>query len=96
MTSEAPPGYGRVSSLAPDADTVPVAMSENRTSPSHPGPGDGWTIIAYLLSGLVVWGGAGWLVDQWLGTRFGILAGLLIGMGSALYLVYIRYVRQGP
>lgn len=54
-------------------------------------PGDGWTVIAYLLSGLLLWGGIGVLLDRWLGTSFLVLIGMLVGAVSAVYLVYIRY-----
>ena len=54
-------------------------------------PGDGWTVIAYLLSGLLFWGGIGVLLDRWLGTSFLVLIGMLVGAVSAVYLVYIRY-----
>ena len=40
-----------------------------------PEAGDGWTALAYLIGGLVVWGFAGWLVDRWLDT-----GGLAIGI----------------
>lgn len=58
--------------------------------PPRPSGGDPWTIMATLLSGMVVWGGAGWLADQWLGTHFLTLIGLLIGTAAAFYLVYLR------
>lgn len=56
-------------------------------------PGDAWSILGYLLSGLLVWGGAGLLVDRWLGTRFVVLIGLLVGMATSIYIVYVRYGR---
>ncbi|HVE63403.1 MAG TPA: hypothetical protein VNB94_06340 [Mycobacteriales bacterium] len=57
-------------------------------------PGDAWTVIAYLLSGLLLWGGAGMLLDRWLETSFFVLVGMLLGGVSAIYLVYIRYGRS--
>jgi F0F1-type ATP synthase assembly protein I len=47
-----------------------------------------------MLSGLLIWGGIGWGLDQWLNTGFFLLAGLLLGMGSALYLVWLRFGRK--
>ena len=52
-----------------------------------------WDIVAYLLSGMLLWGGAGWLLDRWLGLRVFLPIGLLFGTGLALYLVYVRYGR---
>lgn len=55
------------------------------------GPGDAWSVMGYLLSGMIIWGGAGWLLDRWLGTTFLVLIGLLVGGAAALYLIYVRY-----
>ncbi|MBM3703992.1 MAG: hypothetical protein FJW54_02845 [Actinobacteria bacterium] len=53
-----------------------------------------WSILGYLISGQIVWGGIGWLIDRWLGTSFVVLIGLLVGMGSSIYLVWLRYGRR--
>jgi ATP synthase protein I len=54
-----------------------------------------WSIVSYLLSGMVVWGGAGWLLDRWVGLDSVFFPiGLLLGIGAALYLVYVRYGRS--
>lgn len=50
-----------------------------------------WSIIGYLLSGLIIWGGIGWGVDKWLGTNYGIFIGLLLGAGASVYLVWLRF-----
>jgi F0F1-type ATP synthase assembly protein I len=55
--------------------------------------GGAWDIVAYLLSGMLLWGGAGWLLDWWLDVTFFLPVGLLFGTGLALYLVYVRYGR---
>lgn len=52
-----------------------------------------WSVPSYLLSGMAVYGGLGWLLDRWLGTSALFPIGILIGLGLALYLVYIRYGR---
>jgi F0F1-type ATP synthase assembly protein I len=46
--------------------------------------------VAYLLSGMLLFGGAGWLVDRWLDTTVFVLIGLLAGTALAVYLVYVR------
>lgn len=53
-----------------------------------------WTIFGYMLSGLLIWGGIGYGLDKWLDTGFFLLAGLLLGMGSALYLIWLRFGRN--
>jgi ATP synthase protein I len=53
-----------------------------------------WSIFAYLLSGLIVWGGIGYGLDQWLDKEYFTLIGLLLGMGAAIYLVWLRFGRR--
>lgn len=58
------------------------------------GPGGSdvaWTIIGLLLSGVLAWGGIGWLVDRWLGTKLFLPVGILVGAAGAFYLVIRRY-----
>ena len=51
-----------------------------------------WTVLAYLISGPLLYGGLGWLVDRWLGTDPVFVAvGICGGMLLALYLVWFRY-----
>ncbi|WP_245974474.1 AtpZ/AtpI family protein [Thermomonospora umbrina] len=52
-----------------------------------------WSIPSYILSGMAVYGGAGWLLDRWLGTSALFPIGILVGLGLALYLVFHRYGR---
>ncbi len=66
-------------------------MSQEGPPGREANPGDAWTVIAYLLSGLIVWGGGGLLLDRWLGTQFLVLIGMLIGGVAGMYLVYIRF-----
>jgi ATP synthase protein I len=53
-----------------------------------------WTIFGYLLSGLLFWGGVGYAADKWLDTSYLTLVGLLVGMGGAIYLVWLRFGRE--
>lgn len=53
-----------------------------------------WTIVGYMLSGLLFWGGAGFLADKYFNTSYFTLIGTLVGMGGALYLVWLRFGRE--
>ncbi|GDX22717.1 hypothetical protein LBMAG09_06920 [Actinomycetes bacterium] len=53
-----------------------------------------WSIIGYLLSGFLIWGGLGLLADHFLGTRILFLVGMLMGMVASLFLVWIRFVKE--
>jgi F0F1-type ATP synthase assembly protein I len=53
-----------------------------------------WNVVAYLISGPVMFAGIGWVLDRWLGTGFFVPAGILGGMALSLYLVWFRYGTQ--
>jgi F0F1-type ATP synthase assembly protein I len=54
------------------------------------GASDGWAALSTLIAGIAVWGGAGYGLDRLLGTSFLVMIGLLVGMASSIYLVYVR------
>jgi F0F1-type ATP synthase assembly protein I len=60
------------------------------------GVGAAWSVIGTLLSGILAWGGIGYLVDRLVGFRWLFLPiGMVLGVGTAIYLVYLRYGRDG-
>lgn len=66
----------------------------------QPSPGDTptpdpWAIVSTLLAGPLVWGGAGWLADRWLGWSPALTVfGILIGAVTSFYIVYVRFGRD--
>jgi F0F1-type ATP synthase assembly protein I len=67
-------------------------------SPARQGSGaeTGYAVIGTLISGLVVWGGVGWLLDRWMDTRVFAPVGIILGMAVAIYLVVKRYGAIDP
>lgn len=64
------------------------------SDPGHGGPvaeAAAWTVLSYLITGPLLYGGLGWLLDQWLGTGFFVGLGIVGGMALSLYVVYVRY-----
>ena len=63
--------------------------------PEREPPGRGaemvWSIIGTLIAGVLAWGGIGWLLDRWLGTRFLMAVGVIVGMAGAMYLIIKRH-----
>ncbi len=53
-----------------------------------------WSIFSYLLSGLIVWGGIGALVNHFFNFRLALPIGLLIGITASFYLIWVRFIRQ--
>jgi ATP synthase protein I len=60
------------------------------------GMGTGWAVTATLAAGMAVCGGIGYLVDLLVGTS-GVFVGIGIVLGAAagIYVVYLRFGREG-
>ena len=48
-------------------------------------------MLSYIISGPLLYGGIGWLLDRWLGTEFLVVLGIVGGMALSLYVVFVRY-----
>jgi hypothetical protein len=55
---------------------------------------DAWGAFGLIVSGVVVWGGVGYLVSRWTGHQVFTMVGILLGTGTALYGVWFRYGRS--
>ena len=53
-----------------------------------------WSILAYLISGLVFWGGAGAIADHFLGTGYLLIVVMVMGIGSSFWLIWLRFIKQ--
>lgn len=52
---------------------------------------DAWAVVSHLLAGVILYGGAGWLLDEWLGTRGFVAGGIVLGAAAGVWLVWLRY-----
>lgn len=57
----------------------------------HGGMDQGMRIVSYLISGLLFYGGLGWLADRALSTTFWLPLGVILGAAAGSYLVIKRY-----
>lgn len=74
------------------ADAGSPSMTEPEHTPGYAGQTHLATdVIAYLIAGPAGFGGAGYLLDRWLGTPFFIVIGLLAGMALSMYIIWLRY-----
>ena len=52
---------------------------------------DGMLVLSYLLSGLIFYGGLGWVGDYLLQTSWLLPLGLILGLVSSIYIIIKRY-----
>ncbi len=50
---------------------------------------DPWVAAGRLGGGVLVYGGAGWLLDQWWNTTFLAPLGILLGIALGLYVTFV-------
>ena len=58
--------------------------------PPSPAANEGWAVMTTLIGGFLVWGGVGWLLDHWWGTRLMTPIGLILGMALGIYAVIAK------
>ena len=50
---------------------------------------DPWAIVGRLISGILIYGGLGWLIGSWFNqVELFVAAGSILGIGLALYMTY--------
>ncbi len=69
-------------------------MTENRPPSGDGGQNVGFTIFSYLLSGMLVYGGLGWLISRWTGISLIFPLGMLFGLALTVGVVIYRYGRS--
>lgn len=79
--------------MPPDAPDDPLKDESSRVA-GRKGEADAYGALGLVISGVLVWGGAGFLVSERLDNPVFVMLGLLLGMGAGLYLVWFRYGRQ--
>ncbi len=67
--------------------------ADGQTSPLPP-RGAGWTVLSYLIAGLLAYGGIGWLVSRAVHAAAIFPVGMLFGLGISIGLVIYRYGRS--
>ncbi|HVM27210.1 MAG TPA: hypothetical protein VM433_05975 [Mycobacteriales bacterium] len=65
-----------------------------RSSTGREGEADAWSAFSLVLSGMLLWGGVGWLLSAWLGSEVYLGLGMVLGTAGGLFLVWLRYGRS--
>ncbi|MGE5288537.1 MAG: hypothetical protein ACM3ML_15330 [Micromonosporaceae bacterium] len=88
--------YGARPGRAPGADRPAYGSNRFEWPSSKQGNENaGWLIISYLVAGMFIYGGLGWLIGHLIGAvSVATLIGLVIGVALAITLVIYRYGRS--
>jgi F0F1-type ATP synthase assembly protein I len=65
-------------------------VSEQKNFPNRKTTSDDpWAIVGRLISGILIYGGLGWLIGSWFNkVEMFVAAGSILGIGLALYMTY--------
>jgi ATP synthase protein I len=55
---------------------------------------DGWRILSYMLGGMILYGGIGWLIGHWTGITILFPLGMILGIGLSIALIIFRVTRS--
>ncbi|MCW2680576.1 MAG: hypothetical protein JWM62_1977 [Frankiales bacterium] len=69
----------------------PTSSDEESGDFRRKGEADAYGALGLVISGVLVWGGVGFLLSERFDNQLFVLVGLLLGMGAGLYLVWFRY-----
>jgi ATP synthase protein I len=84
MTARVKPGARRDPGQEGESPSVtPVAQER-----------DGWRILSYMLGGMILYGGIGWLVGHWTGITVLFPIGMILGIGLSIALIIFRVTRS--
>jgi len=68
---------------------------EGGRDPSQPRPpGEGWTILSYMIGGMVLYGFVGCLASRWTGWPALFPIGMLFRLASSIALIISRVTRS--
>jgi ATP synthase protein I len=55
----------------------------------------GWTVFGYLISGMLAYGGIGWLIGRAVHVALLFPVGMLVGLAISIGFIIYRYGKQG-
>ena len=98
MMTGSQPGGDRVSdlqqSLAGPQPDAPGQAPEQAPEQRPARESDGWQILSYMLGGMILYGGVGWLVSHWTGIAILFPVGMILGIGLSVAMIIFRFTRS--
>jgi ATP synthase protein I len=81
------------------ADGWPAGMTADSSrepgqEPRPPREADGWQIVSYMLGGMILYGGIGWLIGHFTGLSVLFPIGMILGIGLSVAMIIFRFTRS--
>jgi len=76
----------------PEAMTADDSREQGQ-EPSSPRESDGWQILSYMLGGMILYGGVGWVIGHFTGISVLFPLGMILGIGLSVALIIFRFTR---
>jgi ATP synthase protein I len=70
------------------------SASDGQDRPASPSPSAGYTYLSYLIGGMLLYGGIGWLVGRWTGEPVLFPVGMIVGLALSVALIIFRVTRS--
>ena len=64
--------------------------------PRRPDTSSGYTYLSYMLGGMILYGGIGWLIGRWSHLPVLFPVGMIVGLALSVALIIFRVTRSGP
>jgi ATP synthase protein I len=87
------PGDMASGSRAASRDDAP-GSGPQAPEPRMPRQSDGWQILSYMLGGMILYGGIGWLLSHWTGIVVLFPLGMILGIGLSVAMIIFRFTRS--
>jgi F0F1-type ATP synthase assembly protein I len=79
----------------PTSATPDQSQSQDQPQQEHKArEADGWQILSYMLGGMLLYGGIGWLVSRWTGIEVLFPVGMILGIGLSIAMIIFRFTRS--
>lgn len=69
--------------------------SDRPGQPRRPDTSGGYTYLSYMLGGMILYGGIGWLIGRWTHLAFLFPVGMITGLALSVALIIFRVTRSG-
>lgn len=75
-----------------------MTRGEKRADPEFTGQSQsvGLTFLSYMIGGMILYGGIGWLIGRWTHVAVLFPIGMLAGLALSVALIIFRVTRSGP